>query len=194
MSDEHITGGYEHDLREAENAMAAAGHPDIALGMRRHSEAQRNMMQGVLVPMFVTMVERALDAKLAPVSDQIGGLRGDTTALQAEFRDGLSGVQRTVSTLAETIDGISTRVGDVETRMDTIEAVQAAFRKEFADYAAANKRSDVDKLKVQMGELIAERGEYTPEERARLLKSFLELLAWWDAGRPDGKAQASDGS
>ncbi len=84
MSDSPKTeGGYESDLREAENAMIAAGHPDIALGMRRHSEAQRNMMQGVLVPMFANLVERILGPK-------IDGLRTDvqTWALESAARLG----------------------------------------------------------------------------------------------------------
>ena len=66
MTDEP-TGGYERDLRDAENAMIAAGHPDVALQMRRHSEAIRNYMQGAIVPMFVEMVERVLDKKIDPV-------------------------------------------------------------------------------------------------------------------------------
>ena len=76
-STDRQAGGYEHDLREAENAMAAAGHPDIALGMRRHSEAQRNMMQGVMVPMFAELVERMLGPK-------IDGLRADVQAWALE--------------------------------------------------------------------------------------------------------------
>ncbi len=47
--------------------MIAAGHPDVALQMRRHSEAIRNYMQGAIVPMFVEMVERVLDKKIDPV-------------------------------------------------------------------------------------------------------------------------------
>lgn len=62
--------GYERDLRDAENAMIAAGHPAVALEMRRHSEAIRNYMQGAIVPMFVEMVERTLGPK-------IDGLRTD---------------------------------------------------------------------------------------------------------------------
>src|SRR5258707_7424613 len=83
MTDEP-TGGYERDLRDAENAMIAAGHPDVALQMRRHSEAIRNYMQGAIVPMFVEMVERVLDKKIDPVvallevnARQMGKIKSD---------------------------------------------------------------------------------------------------------------------
>ena len=97
-------GGYEHDLREAENAMAAAGHPDIALGMRRHSEAQRNMMQGVLVPMFVAMVEKTIGPK-------IDGLRTDVQAWAVES---------------------AARLQKIEHRLDESEADRADLRKRVA--------------------------------------------------------------
>ena len=102
MSDKQ--GGYENDLRDAENAMAAAGHPDIALGMRRHSEAQRNMMQGVLVPMFVEMVERTLGGK-------IDGLRGDVQRWALES---------------------AARLGKLETRMDASEDDRAQLNARLA--------------------------------------------------------------
>jgi hypothetical protein len=84
MSDEKTTGGYENDLRDAENAMIAAGHPEIAQEMRRHSEAIRNYMQGAIVPMFVQMVERVLGQKIDPVAIGVAGLRTDVQQLALE--------------------------------------------------------------------------------------------------------------
>lgn len=99
MSDKPMSG-YERDLRDAENAVIAAGHPDVALQMRRHSEAIRNYMQGAIVPMFVEMVERALGPK-------IDGLRTDVQGWASES---------------------AARLGKLETRMDASEDDRATLR------------------------------------------------------------------
>ena len=120
-------GGYENDLRDAENAMAAAGHPDIALGMRRHSEAQRNMMQGVLVPMFVQLVEKSLDTKLNPlfvlvreVQDAQRQFHERLTALEANtLADVITEEERAhLIDLARTIPDLAARVAALEARGD----------------------------------------------------------------------------
>lgn len=80
--------------------MIAAGHPDVALQMRRHSEAIRNYMQGAIVPMFVEMVERSLGPK-------IDGLRTDVQQWAQES---------------------ATRLGKLETRMDSSEADRVDLR------------------------------------------------------------------
>ena len=159
-------GGYEYDLREVESAMAAAGHPDIALGMRRHSEAQRNMMQGVLVPMFVQMVERALDAKLLPLTDQIGGLRGDTGALQAEFQSGLSGIQDTVSTLVETVDSLQTRMDESQEDRRALHEKVAALRTDFTAYAAGSRRAELSALHSRITALEDDKARFEAVELA----------------------------
>lgn len=92
--------GYERDLRDAEDAMIAAGHPEVALEMRRHSEAIRNYMQGAIVPMFVEMVNRTLGGK-------IDGLRTDVQQWAQES---------------------ATRLGKLETRMDASEADRVDLR------------------------------------------------------------------
>jgi len=112
-------GGYENDLRDAENAMAAAGHPDIALGMRRHSEAQRNMMQGVLVPMFAELVERMLGPK-------IDALRTDVQAWAAESAARLGKNEADIDALRTRLDLFEAKVAqDIQTRLDRIETVLA---------------------------------------------------------------------
>ena len=50
MPKRQLDGGTEQDLKDAENAMVAAGDPALALAMRRHTEAIRNYMQTTLVP------------------------------------------------------------------------------------------------------------------------------------------------
>lgn len=100
MTKKKPVSGYERDLRDAENAMIAAGHPDVALQMRRHSEAIRNYMQGAIVPMFVEMVERSLGPK-------IDGLRTDVQQWAQES---------------------ATRLGKLETRMDSSEADRVDLR------------------------------------------------------------------
>ena len=116
-STDRQAGGYEHDLREAENAMAAAGHPDIALGMRRHSEAQRNMMQGVMVPMFAELVERMLGPK-------IDGLRADVQAWASESAARLGKNEADIDALRIRLDLFEAKVAqDIQARLAHIEHV-----------------------------------------------------------------------
>jgi len=116
-STDRQAGGYEHDLREAENAMAAAGHPDIALGMRRHSEAQRNMMQGVMVPMFAELVERMLGPK-------IDGLRADVQAWASESAARLGKNEADIEAFRTRLDLFEAKVAqDIQARLAHIEHV-----------------------------------------------------------------------
>lgn len=87
-------GGYEQDLRDAENAMIAAGHPDVALQMRRHSEAIRNYMQGAIVPMFVAMVERALGPKIEAVGIGVEGLRTEVATRLGKIEADMRGLNK----------------------------------------------------------------------------------------------------
>ena len=102
-------GGYEQDLRDAENAMIAAGHPDVALQMRRHSEAIRNYMQGAIVPMFVEMVDRTLGGK-------IDGLRADVQGWASESAARLG-------KLESRMDDSETDRGDLRARLERIEQI-----------------------------------------------------------------------
>jgi len=128
-STDRQAGGYENDLREAENAMVAAGHPDIALGMRRHSEAQRNMMQGVLVPMFVEMVERTLGTR-------IDGLRTDVQAWAQESAARLGKLEDIVVALAERVTLGEVERADLRARVLLVEKGIAALSQIIADRPA----------------------------------------------------------
>jgi hypothetical protein len=90
--------------------MAAAGHPDIALGMRRHSEAQRNMMQGVMVPMFADLVERMLGPK-------IDGLRNDVQAWASESAARLKKSEQDIEALKDIIEKNTRRLDLLETKV-----------------------------------------------------------------------------
>lgn len=106
MSDK---GGYINDLKDAEDAMVAAGHPAVAVAQRRHAEAIRNMMQGAMVPMFVEMVERTMAAQLAPLISGQKETHSGIAALSAQFQV------------------LTTAVHSLEHRMDASEADRAAL-------------------------------------------------------------------
>jgi len=181
MSDEPINGdqhyrerieGYERDLRLAEHGMIAKGRADVANEMHDHAAAIRNYMQGAIVPMFVEMVERVLDRKLQPVSDQIGGLE---STLQAEFHDGLLGIQGTVSTLVETVDHLQ---ADMKEGIMDRQALHAEL---------GVVRGELDAMHARVAILERDRGDYTDEERASMIETLLRLLEWWKATyEPDG--------
>ena len=82
------------DLDAAEQQMIDAGDdPEArALAMRRHQEAIRNMIIRELAPGFVHMFESVVTKKIDEIAakmdsgfTEVRGLRGDVTALQAEF-------------------------------------------------------------------------------------------------------------
>ena len=73
MSD---TGGTEWDLAQAEAGIVAAGMDMHALAeaQHRHAEAIRNMMQGVLVPSFLSLVDRVLDQRIQVLTSRIDAM------------------------------------------------------------------------------------------------------------------------
>jgi hypothetical protein len=90
-------GGYEADLRQAESEIEALAESSaLKTAFRRHAEAQRNMMQGALVPMFVEMVERSMGRALAPLivsdKDKIARLERIEVALEHFHHDVLGDV------------------------------------------------------------------------------------------------------
>lgn len=110
MSDDTQDGGTDWELLQAENAIAASGTDTVALAkaQRRHADAIRNMMQGALVPSFVSLVERVIGEKITPVSEGIEGLRGDVRHLASES---------------------AARLGKLEQRMDESEEDRADLRR-----------------------------------------------------------------
>lgn len=196
MSDhkEHTTqGGVDWELRTAEAALVVApgGGTELALAMQRHADGVRNMMQSELVPSFEKAIDRIMAHYTGNVLEQIGGLRGDNTTLQAEFRDGLSSVQGTVSTLAETVndlqDGMHESRVDRQTLHEELAAVKqdiATIRAEiamnhaaFTAYAAGTRRAELDGIKAQLAEL---RGDFTPEQRQHYVDILMQMIAAWE--------------
>jgi hypothetical protein len=112
------------DLETAQQLYIAAGQPDQARAAGFVIDAVRNTVQGEWGIAFVNALDGLLIKHIDPLSEQIGGLRGDNAALQAEFRAGLSGVQASVSDLAETLNEHSTRLDAHAARLATLEETQ----------------------------------------------------------------------
>lgn len=151
----HDQGGTEWELREAENAIVAAGSDPVALAtaQRRHAEAIRNMMQGAIVPMFVQMVERSLDARLSPIGAQLGGLEAGQQRLQAGFHD-LSGG---VLALGESVDELRARFTEVEATVDKLRISQARMeaRQSAQDAEQVRQRRVIESLAADVEALKA---------------------------------------
>ena len=128
------------DLETAEQLVFAAGKPELAKALHYHAHGVRNLVQGEWGKSFVASLESIMERHLNPLSTQIGGLRGDTTALQAEFRSGLQGVQQTVSALSEAVDSIQEEVSDLSRRMKQSENDRKNIRERLARLEAVNDR------------------------------------------------------
>ena len=96
---------------------APDGTPALARAMRLHADGVRNMMQAELVPSFTHAIDRIMAKHVLALSDEIGGLKDGQHDLQAEFRSGLSGVQASVSDLAETLNDVQATVADHATQL-----------------------------------------------------------------------------
>ncbi|MEI6505821.1 MAG: hypothetical protein WCO90_08095, partial [Planctomycetota bacterium] len=77
-------GGTEWELVQAEAGIVAAGTDMHALAeaQHRHAEAIRNMMQGVLVPSFLALVDRVLAERLAPLIARIDVMVGEIGVIE----------------------------------------------------------------------------------------------------------------
>lgn len=112
------TGGTEWDLREAENGIVAAeSRRALQLAMRRHTEAQRNMMQSIIVPSFVDAVGPVMDTKLAPV---LAGQRSLEASLD-EARAQLAALQRKLAGSTRKIGHLTKRLDHLERRVARLE-------------------------------------------------------------------------
>lgn len=101
MSDEYTTqGGTDWELKEAENALIAAGD-DVqarALAQRRHAEAIRNMMQSALVPSFEkavsTLIDRSAASVIAEVHISIDSMTGMVQQILAATKEHGRGLKK----------------------------------------------------------------------------------------------------
>lgn len=200
MSDDEYTN---LDLDTAEALLIAAGRPELAQALRYQAQGVRNLVQGEWGQSFASALESILARHIGELKTEIGGLRGDTNALQAEFHAGLQGIQSTVSELAETVDGLQARVQEIDKRdakqyketqrqFRESEARQrqmmkdlVAQREEFKQYVAGSRRAEVDALKAQVEELAAPRRKYTPEQIQVMTDVLPRMIADWLAAHPD---------
>jgi chromosome segregation ATPase len=106
---------------------------------------------------------------LAGLSGQFRELAEDVTQLkQADQAQG------------EQIDALSKDMATIKKIIEARPAQRKAEAVRFEERQAA--------IEARLSELEAEREKYTPEEREQMIGSLMELLAWWNAGRPDTAA------
>lgn len=152
MHDELAQSGYERDLQLAEIALLASGNDPAAYAkaLRDYFAAHRNYTQGAMVPMFVSMVERALDTKLQPVVLGIGGLQLGVAQLNTGF-------QALSKTVGQLVLDMADSKADRKLLHDELHSVQAA----------------IATIRAQLAEI---RGTYSDEERARLTALLLRMI------------------
>lgn len=154
-------GGTEWELEQAERAIAAAGTDMVALAQaqRRHADAIRNMMQGVIVPMFVEMVERVLAGKIDPVTEAIHGLRTD--------------VQSSAQDVAARLGKTEVDIEALQVRVDTFEDIRvwrAAVDVRLADIEQADRddiRAEIKDIKAALARYEAKHQELTAKLEGR---------------------------
>lgn len=131
---EHI-GGTEWELREAENALIAAGDDPTAraIAARRHAEAIRNMMQSALVPSFERAVGALFDTKIGVVVSEMRRHHG-------EEMSALGVASQEIKKLSAAINVLSGRVTSLEGRMDASEADRTAIRTRLGRIEDVNER------------------------------------------------------
>lgn len=169
------------DLREAENDITAAvgGNPALAMGLRRYSEAGRNMLQTLLVPSF----ERAVDAISEKHTVRILGevaLRLDEILASAQLGVSIGREALAVGREAKAIGlealavgrealtvskSNSTRLAHVEKAVIALKKGQTASNEQLKKFAA-----DIAELRSQIATLglVAEKANALTAETNRL--------------------------
>jgi hypothetical protein len=182
------------DLDTAESLLIAAGSPEQAKAMRHYTEGWRNYIQGEFGQSFVDAFERVMIQQITPLAREIGGLRGDTAALQAEFRSGLSSVQATVSTLAEAVSGLQLHYDELDKRdaaqyketqrlfreskqrQERLTQELEALRESFEKYTAGSRRGDVDELLAFKKDVEGRIARSLPEDETQQLIALLRQI------------------
>jgi hypothetical protein len=182
------------DLDTAESMLVGSGNPEQAKAMRYYTQGMRNFIQGEFGQSFVDAFERVMVRHIGPLTTEIGGLRGDTAALQAEFRDGLRRVQTTVSTLAEAVDGLRLHYDELDKRdaaqyketqrlfreskerQERLTKELAALRTSFEEYTAGSRRGDVDELLAFKADVEGRIARALPEDETQQLIALLRQI------------------
>ena len=184
MPKRQLDGGTEQDLKDAENAMVAAGDPALALAMRRHTEAIRNYMQTTLVPSFEKAIGTLLDKKLGEVTQHSDTARDTRNAqLQDHFDhrfDTFGAGLTTVVGLVQEVQasqamfqvGVDERLTAFDARMTASEADRTELRDRLTrleavndrltkveSYIAGSRRDEIGKLRAEIDALKQARGD-----------------------------------
>ncbi len=127
-------GSTERDLKDAENAMVAAGDPALALAMHRHTEAIRNYMMITLVPSFEKAIGSLLDKKLGEVTRRIDASDKARNLRNATF-------QEHIDDRFDAFGGeLTTAIGLVQKVQVSQSAFQASVERHDAELEAIRKR------------------------------------------------------
>jgi chromosome segregation ATPase len=144
------TGGNDWALSEAEQGMIDAGlanDPEaLALAMRRHTEATRNVIQSELVPPFLTALGSMLDKKLDPLANK----------QERQYDHVLGELEHFLKTQDKRFDNYSRDLGEIKSSQININATvseavhglkKLTTQLDVLSDDLANMHSDVDILK-----------------------------------------------
>ena len=163
MSDDYTTqGGTDWELKEAENALIAAGDDPQAraLAQRRHAEAIRNMMQSALVPSFEkavsTLINKSAASVIAEVHISIEQMTGLVQQVLVATKENARGLKKH----AQEINALNVAQIEHTARLDALEkADRDDIRAEIKDIKAA-----LDAYEQKHQELIARLGQHSDGE------------------------------
>lgn len=105
--------------------------------------------------------------------DELKRMAVDGAARLGKLETGQAAHSEQLNTLSETVNENKDRIDELTERMD--------------EYMAGSRRAEVDELKVQVGELIAERRKYTPEQIQKMTDTLMEMIAERMAAEDDAR-------
>lgn len=180
MTDDEDDDYRNMDLDTAEALVIAAGRPELAPALHAHAHGVRNLVQGEWGRSFVNSLESLLTKHIDPL-----------VIAQKETHSGIAALGAQFQSLAETVDSLQAGLRESQDDRQAIHAELAAVKQDvatlqeqFTAYAAGSKRDDLESIKSQLAEM---RGEYTPEQRARLTNTLLRMIAEYEQAHGDGR-------
>ena len=122
------------DLDTAETLLIAAGQPAIAVALRRYTEGQRNMMQGVWGQSFIASLQGIIDKQTEAIAEAVTvAVRQEVAAQMSPFHDRLERAESAITDLyRETLQGrltaarrgqLTSVVEEVEANLDLLRAL-----------------------------------------------------------------------
>lgn len=114
------------DLDTAETLLIEAGQPAIAVALRRYTEGQRNMMQGVWGQSFIASLQSIIDKQTEAISQAVTvAVRQEVAAHLSPFHERLERAESAITDLyRETLQGRLTaaRRGQLTSVVEEVEA------------------------------------------------------------------------